>query len=368
MNPPSSRPSSLRNQFMMAFLFVIISWGVILTVVIDASFTSIVTHEGLPAAVAAKITSRFLLISTSMTLVGLVLFYFIARYLSNQLCAPVLALTAGAELIGHGNLATRVSVTREDELGELAQAFNRMAEQLGELDRLKSGFVATVSHELRTPLASIVGYSELLLDPDLPVELRQDSIQVIHQKSLVLDHLIEGLLDLNRLEEGKLGNLDLSRFDLIPLLEERIANYRAEDHRHQFLFTTYVSTLLIEGDQLRLERVVDNLLSNAVKYSPKGGTVALVCEQLGREVVLRVHDEGIGMTPEQLQHVFERFYRADSTNTAIRGVGLGLTIVRQVVESHNGRIRIESLAGEGTTVTVTLPLVQTQVSDSFINS
>lgn len=364
MNPHPSRPSSLRNQFMMAFLFVIITWGVVLTVAIDASFTSILTHEGLPAELAAKITSRFLLISTSMTLIGLVLFYFIARYLSNQLCAPVLALTAGAEQLGNGKLETRVPVTREDELGELAQAFNRMAEQLGELDRLKSGFVATVSHELRTPLSSIVGYSELLLEPDLPADLRQDSITVIHQKSLVLTNLIEGLLDLSRLEAGKLHQLDLSRFDLIPLLDKHITDFRGEYRSHQFTFTAYVQELSVEGDRLRLERVIDNLLSNAVKYSPEGGTVALVCERLGQEAVLRVRDEGIGMSPEQLQHVFERFYRADSSNTAIRGVGLGLTIVRQVVEAHGGRIRIESLAGEGTTVTVTLPLDQPQTAET----
>jgi signal transduction histidine kinase len=251
-------------------------------------------------------------------------------------------------------LSARVQVTGDDEFSELTEAFNLMAKKLDELNRLKSEFLSTVSHELRTPLTSVLGYLELVRDLDPAPEERQRYLDIAVEKTEVLAAMIEELLDLSRLERGRLLPLALDSFDLNAALLRKVEEYRRDAPRHRFVYAGE-DNLMIHADRLRIERVVDNLLNNAVKYSPGSGLVDVALTRGDGVVRVAVRDEGIGMTAEQVEQAFDEFYRADVKDTAISGVGLGLSIARSIVRQHGGAIDLQSRLGVGTTVTFTLP-------------
>ncbi len=228
-----------------------------------------------------------------------------------------------------------------------------------EVERMKSEFLAMAAHELHTPLTTIVGYSELLasIPPEtFSLAQQQEFIGLLHLKALALARLVDDLLDISRIEAGQSIPLQLALFSLTDLLERVVGEYRQQGTPHRFELEVVAEDLELLGDAGRIEQVIENLLSNAVKYSPEGGTVRVVAGSDGRHCSVRVSDQGIGMTAEQAVRVFERFYRADSSDTAARGTGLGMSIAKHIVEAHGGELRIESQPGKGTTVIVTLPL------------
>ena len=201
---------SIKSRLMMAFLLIIIAWGVVLTVVIDKVFRTVLMEQNLPTDVIAYIAKEFILASGGMTLVGLVLFYFIARFVAQTVTEPLQELMTGVESLGGGDLSTRVTIESTDEFGQLARAFNQMATQLSELDRMKSEFVSTVSHELRTPIACIIGFAELLQSNYFTPEEVNEYLQIIYRKAETLSELIEGLLDISRMEAGGAMQLEES--------------------------------------------------------------------------------------------------------------------------------------------------------------
>jgi signal transduction histidine kinase len=239
-----------------------------------------------------------------------------------------------------------------------------------EVDRLKSEFVSVVSHELRTPLTSILGYTELLLAREFaPVE-RREFIQTVHKEADHLANLVEDLLNVSRLDAGKI-KLERWVMALPKLVRELVAQMNAEldVERHRLLLDVPESLPPIYADRDRVRQILSNLLSNAIKYSPEGGEVVLHASVLHRPpasapqlppepaLLISVRDQGIGIPPHELSRIFERFYRVDNSNTRrIGGTGLGLAITRALVELHGGRIWVESTPGEGSTFYVTLPL------------
>lgn len=348
-------PNSVRHRIMMAFLVVIVSWGIVLALAINSSFERILLAQHLPAAVVAEIGRHFILVCSGLTLAGFVLFYFVARYLAQAVVEPVQQLMAGIESLHHGELQTRVPVRGNDEFAALATAFNRMAEKLGEVDRLKAEFVSTVSHELRTPLACIVGYTELLQHLEPGHEEAAEYLAVIGRKADELTTLVEGLLDLSRIEAGIGLQLQLSDFDLAELAGDCLAQARLLSTRHRFDYRGPEVPLLVTADRLRIKQILDNLLVNAVKYST-GGSVALTLTVNGPSALLVVSDEGIGMNEEQRARACEKFYRVNAADSAVSGAGLGLSIVRNNLLAHHGTLHIDSAPGRGTAVTVSLPL------------
>jgi signal transduction histidine kinase len=354
MTMQSLAPHSIRHRIMMAFLLVIVSWGIVLTLAIDSAFSRILRDQNVPPALAAEISRHFILVCSGLTLIGFVLFYFIARYLAQAVVAPVQQLMVGVEALHQGNLGSRVPVTGNDEFAALATAFNRMAEQLGEIDRLKSEFVSTVSHELRTPLASIVGYAELLQGGGHSPEESAEYLDIVNHKADELATLVEGLLDLSRIEAGLGMQLQLESFDLVALVHECLEQARYLTSRHRFDYDGPSTPFFITADPLRLKQVLDNLLGNAVKYS-SDGTVAVSLAIGDDSIKLVVSDQGVGMSEEQRAHACDKFYRANASNTAVSGAGLGLSIVRSSVLAHHGTLSIDSQPGVGTRVSVILP-------------
>ncbi len=233
-----------------------------------------------------------------------------------------------------------------------------------EVERMKSAFLGMATHELNTPLTTIIGYSELLTSPEtadnFSDEQKRDCLLLIHDKALSLGGLVDDLLDVSRVESGRPLTLDYQEFAFDSMIREVVDIYDGEDALHEFVVILVGETSQIIADRLRLKQVVDHLISNAVKYAPEGGCVSVELKLSDDKYELNVEDEGIGMGEGQLVHVFDRFYRADSSDTAVQGVGLGMSIVRNIVLAHHGDIQVESQLGEGTRVMVSLPIAPSE--------
>lgn len=230
-----------------------------------------------------------------------------------------------------------------------------------ELDRLKSEFISTAAHELNTPLTIIIGYLELLLKSaelsEFKPEQQREFLQEIYGKSLLLASIVDELLDLSRIESGQGLRLHKDVCSLTALIEKTVKQMQM--HTSQHLFDLVLSPEIPEElflDGHKISEVLENLLSNAVKYSPKGGTIRVRAAMFPGYFECSVVDEGIGLAPEDLAKVFEKFYRVDASDTAVRGLGLGLCIAKQIVEAHGGTIHLESEVGKGTKAIFTLPL------------
>jgi len=226
-----------------------------------------------------------------------------------------------------------------------------------EVARMKSEFISTAAHELRTPLTSICGFAELLCSQSWSREEQDDFLHTILDKAATLEQIIDDLLDLGRIESGRGLSLSFSEWDVAETLDKMIARYRTEyaDYRFECAVDRNLGT--IHADQGKIMQALDNLLNNAIKYSPPGKPIVLGARRDDQTLTISVSDRGIGMNAEQRRNCFDKFYRADSSNTAVGGLGLGLSIVRHVIEAHHGEIRVDSHPGRGTTMTVTLPLL-----------
>ena len=236
-----------------------------------------------------------------------------------------------------------------------------------ELDQMKSDFVSTVSHELRTPMTSIKGYADLMLMGAAgPVAASQARyLQVIKNNADRLSMLVNDLLDISRFETGK-TELDLRPLDLTQLIEQVVHGHLQGRIQHEQksldLATEYTPSLpLVQGDHARVTQILNNLLDNAFNYTPAGGSITVRARANNRFVYVSIIDTGIGITPENQQKVFERFFRAGHNEVqAVAGTGLGLSIVQSLVQMHGGTLELHSEPEKGSTFTFSLPVVEDQ--------
>ena len=278
--------------------------------------------------------------------------------LSRRILRPVETLTAAARRMEKGDLSQRVEAQSSDEIGELARAFNAMADGLNRLEELRRNMVSDVAHELRTPLSNIRGYLEAVRDG--VVEPKPEVIDSLYEEAMLLNRLVD---DLQELALAEAGQLTLERQLVAPA---GLANRAVEAARGQAsasgiaLRTDLPERLpLVNVDPQRIGQVLGNLLSNALTHTPSGVEVVVTARADGSEVQLSVSDTGEGVRPEHLPYIFERFYRADrSRSRTTGGTGLGLAIAKQLVEAHGGRIEVESEVGQGTRFTFTLPVAE----------
>lgn len=278
---------------------------------------------------------------------------------------PLESMGATADAIAGGDRSRRVSPADErTEVGRLGLALNAMLDRIeaafaareASEERLRR-FVADASHELRTPLTSIRGYAELFRQgaDKKPKDLTK-SMQRIEQESARMGTLVEDLLLLARLDQGR--PQERLPVDLTKLIEQAIDDTRVTAPGHEVEFTLSES-IFVSGDEAQLRQVVANLLSNAVLHTPEGTQVSVALRRTGETAVVEVTDDGPGMNSEIAEHVFERFFRADPARSRQRGgSGLGLSIVSSIVEAHGGEISVSSQPGAGSTFTVTLPLTK----------
>ena len=286
----------------------------------------------------------------------------IAIWLMRSINGPVRALEKGMRAVAEGDLEHRLdlSPSRRDEFGRLAVSFRTMSTQLAELDKLKAEFVSVASHELKTPINVILGYLQLMQDGIYgPLSSKQTEIlATIESQGRTLSRLAAQLLDVTRFEAGG-GRIEPRSIRLVTLLEE------LERAFHVLAVQRGVEFRVVTGDGLpdevqwdpdRINEVMGNLLANAFKFTGSGGTVELSATPSDHHVKIEVRDTGAGIPPEQLPHIFEKFYQADNQGSAsMPGTGLGLAIAKEIVEAHRGQIRCDSVLGEGTTFTLVLP-------------
>jgi two-component system sensor histidine kinase BaeS len=274
-----------------------------------------------------------------------------------QIISPLSKVTAAARRIARGDLNQKVDVHGPAELTELGESFNIMAGNLKHDRALRQNMVADIAHELRTPLSILQANIEAMQDGVL--ETNTENLTSLHQETLLLSRLIEDLRTLSLAESGQLkyhfNTLDLNK--LASRLIEAMQTQYGSKNIHLTLDSPE-ELPLIQADPDRLEQVVRNLLNNAFHYTPEGGnvTVKLVSDNDG--ITASVKDNGAGIPPESLPHIFERFYRVDqSRNRRTGGSGLGLAIVKQLVEAHGGRVWVTSPVGQGSTFYFRLPLM-----------
>jgi signal transduction histidine kinase len=279
----------------------------------------------------------------------------VVQLLAHGMTRPLREMVAAAQAMARGDYGRRVTATSRDEVGELARAFNSMAAELAEVDRMRRDLVANASHELRTPIGALRAVVENLADGvETP---RAETFETMLRQIDRLGTLVEQLLDLSRLESGA---TQLARAPVLiePLLVDVAAEWRAKAHGRQIELAVSVEppSLSVRADAARLHQVLANLVANAVRHARPGGRVDVLGAAAGRNVRLEVADDGPGISPAEAERVFERFYRADHGRAATEGgSGLGLAIARWIVELHGGTIRAESAEPTGCRIVVELP-------------
>ena len=231
---------------------------------------------------------------------------------------------------------------------------------LRDIDQMKNQFISTAAHELRTPLSSILGFSELLLNPEtingINKEKQREFLEIIFTKTEALCTIIDDLMDVSRIESGNQIPLKRQLCNIGEIIQKEVNNFRIQTPGHVFeLSLTKNQDTEIWADRNKIVQVLENLFSNAAKYSSAGESICVTGGQTASGYRLTVADKGIGMTPEQVEQVFDKFYRADYKNTAIGGLGLGMNIVRHIIDGHGGDIQVASELGRGSVVTVDLP-------------
>lgn len=277
----------------------------------------------------------------------------LVQVLAHGMTSPLREMAAAAAAMAHGDYGRRVTASSRDEVGELARAFNGMATQLAEVDRVRRELVANVSHELRTPITALQAVLENLVDGVEPAD--PETLRTMLRQVERLGTLVAQLLDLSRLESGAVP-LQRRTFDLRPLLDEAADETRLRTSDVRVAVTVDPSGATADGDRARVHQVVANLLDNALRHSPRGGTVELRATKNRAGVTIEVSDEGPGISEEDKSMVFERFYRADSARSSKDGgAGLGLAIARWIVDLHGGDIRVEDRKPHGCRMVVVLP-------------
>lgn len=231
-----------------------------------------------------------------------------------------------------------------------------------EVDRIKSEFVSTVSHELRTPLASILGFTELMLNRELKLDRQKKYLSTIHNEAGRLTDLINDFLDIQRMESGK-QDYEKKQLAMLPIIRKVIELQKVHSERHELSLEFLGGHDSVIGDSGKLEQALTNLIHNAIKYSPKGGKVQVVVFEKDGEVKIEVLDEGLGIPPEAIDRLFEKFYRVDNSDRrSIGGTGLGLAIVKEIIYEHGGDISVKSKFGIGSTFTISLPVSDSQTA------
>jgi signal transduction histidine kinase len=280
----------------------------------------------------------------------------LALWLAHRMVRPVVDLTSAARVIARGGTPPAVPVRGQDEIAELARAFNRMAERLAADEEQRRRLFAGIAHELRTPLSVIQGTLEGVLDRVL--EATPERIATLHSQAVLLARLITDLRDLSLAQAGQL-QLNLQEIDAGPIVRETLEALSplADEHRVALRADVPRGLPRIDVDPDRLRQIAQNLVENAVRYTPAGGEIMVtMARDDGDGVRLAVSDTGAGVEAADLPHIFRHFYRADQSRARTSGgMGLGLAIVKSLVEAHGGRVAVESAVGKGSTFTVTFP-------------
>lgn len=295
-------------------------------------------------------------------IIGIAILMFAALLISGLLFIrsivnPVKAIGETAKKIAGGDFSSAIDgYKHKDEIGELCDTINDMAQQLSQTENMKNEFISTVSHELRTPLTAIRGWGETLQQiGDSDPATTKRGMEIIISEATRLNEMVEELLDFSRMSSGGL-KLNKEKIDYLAELDEVVFSFRDRMVREGIDFKYNVPTLPAPGygDAARIKQVFINIIDNAIKYTDQGGVIGLLAEiPEPTELIVTVYDTGCGIAEEDLPHIREKFYKA---NTTVRGSGIGLAVCDEIMGLHDGKMEIDSVFGQGTTVKLILPL------------
>lgn len=276
-------------------------------------------------------------------------------YAGGRIVRPMISLSLAMQKVSVGDFSVRMPVKREDEMGLLLTNFNRMVEELGSIEYLQKDFISNVSHEFKTPIASISGYAKLLQCPELDETDKKEYTDIIISESQRLAHLSQSLLRLSKIEnQASLKNV--TSFSLDEQLRMAVVVLEPEWAKKNIEWDLQLNEIDYEGESELLNQAWLNLLSNAIKFSSQNGCIAVKLYQTDL-IKVKIRDEGIGMSEQVQERIFEKFYQGDDSRNE-EGSGLGLPLVKRIVELSGGSIHVKSSLGGGSTFTVALPLIK----------
>ena len=288
-------------------------------------------------------------------LVGMVIALLLGVILSRTLTNPIRELTRATHAVSEGDLSQQVPVRSKDELGELAQAFNKMSAELSRSINARKQMTADIAHELRTPLSLILGHAEAVHDGVLPPS--NENFEIIREEAARLEHLINDLRMLSLADAGELS-IQVETVEPQRLFHEVAALYQYQAQKRNISLEMDIAPQLplIEVDPGRMTQVLTNILDNALRHTPEGGRILLTAQEAESMVEFSVQDSGLGLNGEEADRIFERLYRADpSRYREDGGSGLGLAIAKSIVQAHGGQISAESEPGSGLKIRIRLP-------------
>lgn len=335
--------------FFLLVAFLVTCCVTLFTVTLTESLGVTLTGENLNTA--AKLTFA--------NVIGLILLFMFIDVLRRKMTVErsVRSITDAARKMVAGDFSVRVNrVSKfgyDESFNEIIDCFNQMAQELAGVETLRTDFISNVSHEMKTPLAVIQNYGTLLQAPDLSEEKRMEFAQGVTNGSRRLADMVTNILKLNKLENQKIYP-NTEEYDLGEQLCESLLQYEnIWEEKGIEIETDIAEGISVYADRELLALVWNNLLSNAFKFTPKGGTVFISMKASNDDVIVKVQDTGCGMSAETGSHIFDKFYQGDTSHAA-QGNGLGLALVKRVVDILHGQISVESALGKGTAFTVTL--------------
>ena len=275
---------------------------------------------------------------------------------TKHLIDPIRKLKEATTVVAQGDYEIKLDTSRNDELGDLAKSFSEMAFRLSRTDEQRKEFIANVSHDIQSPLANIKGYSNLLANPSLSAEERQQHSAVINQEISRLSTLTKQLLLLTALDQGQ-SVLNKKTFALDEQIKQVIRSAQWAIQEKRIMLSYDLENVQIHADPSFLYNIWDNLLSNAIKYNRMDGSIEFELKRVREYAQVRIKDSGIGMTEGEAGRIFDRFYRADSSRSRIiAGTGLGMSIVASTAALHQGKVWVEETSENGTSIIVELPI------------
>ncbi len=319
--------------------------------VVGAVFIS--SHTDYESAYTSRIFNTMLFAAVIILVILFIFIYFYVR----SIVKPLQQMSEAAKAMVDGDFSRRVKVKRKDEISELAESFNAMAESVESLETMRSSFVSNVSHELKTPMTTIGGFVDAILSDTIPPEQQKHYLSIVSDEVRRMSSLVNSMLALSKLDSGQteLQPTDVDIFDIIcrvMISFERIL----ERKNIEIIGADKLDRVMVKCDGQLMYQVVYNLFDNAVKFTPEGGYISIFISEYNSLIEIYIKNSGEGIAEDDIKHVFERFYKTDKSRSMDKsGVGLGLYLVKSIMNYHKGDIQVKSVPGLYTEFTLKLP-------------
>ncbi len=290
-------------------------------------------------------------------IVTVILMFFAIYYTTYRLTKPLALMSEAAGCMAKGDFSRRIPITTNDEVGELAVAFNEMTDSLINLETTRRSFVANVSHELKTPMTTISGFIDGIIDGTIPQEKHTEYLKIVSSEVKRLSRLVQSMLSLSKLESGEM-KVNLSEFDISSKIIEIVISQqqRIETKKLSIVGLDELPQLLVVADMDLIHQVIYNLVDNAIKFTNENGVISFKIYLSKNKVYFSIRNTGSGIDSKDLPHIFERFYKTDRSRSAVKeSTGLGLYIAKTIIDIHHGKITVESMPSEYTEFSFYIP-------------